>query len=393
MTAPSAEATDPRRAPPLRAFVVYFLRLGAIGFGGPIALAARMHADLVDARGWIAKSDYDEGLALAQLSPGPLAAQLAIYLGWVRARALGAALVGGAFVLPSFAMVLAIAALYVRFGEIPLLQGAFYGIGAAVIAIIAKSAQKLLQKSLRRDLLLWGVAAVNAAVTAWTASELVALVLASGVVVVFARRPPATVSGALVWPAVPSALAAGVHGPASAATIGKLLVYFASAGLFVFGSGLAIVPFLHGGVVDEHRWLTEQQFVDAVAVAMITPGPVVISVAFIGYLVAGALGASAAAIGVFFPCFAIVVLVAPHYRELAGRPRVKAFVEGVTAGAVGAIAGATIVLARRSIVDAPTIAVALATLAALTFAKKVPEPVWVLAAGVLGVAIRATRGG
>jgi chromate transporter len=351
-----------------------------------------MDRDLVAERGWIEKRDYDEGLALAQLSPGPLAAQLAIYLGWVRGRVLGAAAVSIAFVGPSFLMVLALAALYLKFGGISWMQGAFYGIGAAVIAIIARSAFNLLKKTLRRDRLLWGIAIANAAVTALTASEIVWLVLAGGILVAVIRNPappaerPRNATSMLA--AIPAVLVTGLKGPAAGATLGKILWYFTTAGLFVFGSGLAIVPFLHGGVVTAYGWLDERQFLDAVAVAMITPGPVVITVAFIGYLVAGPIGATLAAIGVFLPCFAIVVIAAPYYRRLASKGRIKSFVAGVTAGAVGAIAGAVIVLARKSLVDIPTVVIAIASLGLLLKLKKLPEPILILIAGAIGIVIK-----
>jgi len=379
----------PEPSPPftLRAFLAYFLRLGALGFGGPIALAGRMHRDLVETRGWISARDYDEGLALAQLSPGPLAAQLAIYLGWVRARVLGAALVSLAFVGPSFLMVLALSAAYLKWNGLPWMQGAFYGIGATVIALIARSAASLLKKTLKGDRLLWAIAIGNAAATAITASEIVWLVVLGGVVAVVVRRPAA--SGAAMLP-IPAFFATGLGGAAaSTATLTKILTYFAGAGMFVFGSGLAIVPFLHGGVVVKYQWLTEQQFLDAVAVAMITPGPVVITVAFIGYLVGGPVGATLAAIGVFVPCFLVVIVAAPHYRRLVQNFRVKSFVQGVTAGAVGAIAGAVIVLARKSLVDVPTIAIAVVSLALLWRVKKVPEPALIAAAGIVGVTVAA----
>ncbi|HZI22214.1 MAG TPA: chromate transporter, partial [Gemmatimonadales bacterium] len=152
----------------LRDLLWYFLRLGTLGFGGPIALAGHMQQDLVEQRGWISPQDYKEGLALAQLAPGPLAAQLAMYLGWVRARGLGATLVALVFVGPSFVMVLVLSALYVRFNGLPWMQGLFYGIGAAVIAIIARSALKLVRMTLGRDRLLWVLFTVSALVTAWT---------------------------------------------------------------------------------------------------------------------------------------------------------------------------------------------------------------------------------
>jgi chromate transporter len=369
-------------------FLLYFLRLGSLGFGGPIALAGYMQRDLVEERAWITKQDYTEGLALAQLSPGPLAAQLAIYLGWIRGRILGAFLVSLAFVGPSFVMVLGLSALYVAYGGLPWMQGAFYGIAACVTAIIGRSSLSLLKKTLGRERLLWAIAVGNAGATAWFQKEIVWLVVGGGLAVLFGRqrgdRAPSALLGALPLPAV---LVSGLHGAASAGALVKILWYFTTAGAFVFGSGLAIVPFLHGGVVTENQWLTERQFLDAVAVAMITPGPVVITVAFIGYLVAGPAGALLAAIGVFVPCFVIVVVAAPHFRRLAAKRRIKDFVDGVTAGAVGAIAGAVIVLARRSIVDFPTALVATASVVVLVKLKRVPEPMLILAAGIVGMAL------
>ena len=373
----------------LRQFVLYFLRLGTLGFGGPIALAGHMQQDLVEQRGWISAQEYKEGLALAQLAPGPLAAQLAMYLGWVRARGLGATFVALAFVGPSFVMVLILSELYVRFGGLPWMQGLFYGIGAAVIAIIARSVLKLVRMTLGEDQLLWVLFTASALVTAWTESEIIWVFFLCGLVPMLLRgrqTTPAAPALALL-PAAP-ALATGLGSPASLGALWKILAYFAGAGLFVFGSGLAIVPFLYGGVVRQFHWLTERQFIDAVAVSMITPGPVVITVAFIGYLVAGLAGAALAAIGVFLPVYLVVVFVAPHFHRVAKNPQVKAFVDGVTAAATGAIAGAAVILGRRSLVDLPTIAIALVTLALLLAPKKIPEPVLIVAAGLIGLVLK-----
>ncbi len=374
----------------MRAFLLYFLRLGALGFGGPIALAGHMQKDLVEDRRWISKDDYLEGLALAQLMPGPLAAQLAMYLGWVRARVVGATLVAAAFVLPSWLMVLAISALYVRYGGLAWMQGAFYGIGASVIAIIARSAVKLVKMTVRADRLLWAVFLVLAAVTAWTASEIVWLFLGAGLLVMLVRAPPRMGGRATAAAMAPAWLLTGVAGAAAPDLVWRIFLYFAEAGAFVFGSGLAIVPFLHGGVVERMHWLSERQFLDAVAVAMITPGPVVITVAFIGYLVAGSFGAWAAAMGVFLPCYLLVIVPAPYFRRIARNPQVKAFVAGVTSAATGAIAGAAIVLGRRAVTDLPTVAIALSTLAILTWVRRVPEPALILAAGIAGALVKGT---
>ena len=375
---------EPTRAS-LGQFVGYFLRLGTFGFGGPIALAGHMQQDLVDDRGWIRKEDYLEGLALAQLAPGPLAAQLAIYLGYIRAGVLGATAVGVAFILPSFLMVLGLSAAYVRFGGLPWMQGMFYGIGAAVIGIIARSAFKLTKLTLGKDKLLWAIFAVLAVSTAWTSREIIWLFLLGGVVNLLAKafpnRLPSRSTVSLLF--APGALAALRVGH----TLLEIFVYFAKAGLFVFGSGLAVVPFLYGGVVQGHHWLTDHQFVDAVAVAMITPGPVVITVAFIGYLVAGVGGATAAALGIFLPVYLVVVLLAPSYKRWAMNPQLNAFVRGVTSAATGAIAGAVVVLARRSVYDLPTLLICAASLAIL-FRWKVPEPFLIVCAAVAGLVLR-----
>ena len=370
--------TAPTRVP-LTRFAGYFLWLGTVGFGGPIALAGHMQQDLVDERGWVAKQDYLEGLALAQLAPGPLAAQLAIYLGYIRAGILGATVVGIAFVLPSFLMVLALSAAYVRFGGLPWMQGMFYGIGAAVIGIIARSAFKLTKLTLGKDKLLWGIFAVLAVSTAWTSQEIVWLFLLAGVVALLVKAYPSRAQAISI---VPSFLAAGTLSGSS--TLLQIFLYFAKAGMFVFGSGLAVVPFLYGGVVQGHHWLNDRQFVDAVAVAMITPGPVVITVAFIGYLVAGIQGATAAALGIFLPVYLIVVVLAPSYKRWAKSPQLNAFVRGVTAAATGAIAGAVIVLARRSVYDLPTILICSVSLAVL-FRWKVPEPILIACSAIAGL--------
>ncbi len=365
--------------------VRYFLRLGATGFGGPIALVGFMQRDLVEERRWFTPEEYREGLALAQLAPGPLAAQLAMYLGWARGGAAGAALVGLAFVLPSFVMVVALAVAYLRFGGLDWMQGAFYGIGAAVVAIIARSAVKLTRLTLGRDPLRWALFAVAALVTAWTESEIVWVFLGAGVVALAVRAAPAYRSTAL---GLSPGLLAGLAGPATSETLWRIGWYFAEAGAFVFGSGLAIVPFLHGGVVQEFGWLDERQFLDAVAVAMITPGPVVITVGFIGYLVAGPAGAVVAALGTFLPCYLFTVVPAPHFKRLSRNRAVRAFVDGVTAAATGAIAGAAFVLGRRALVDVATVVLALLVLGAAWRFRRVPEPILIVLAGAAGVALK-----
>jgi chromate transporter len=395
MTTTPPRATDPTEtgAGTLRDVLRYFLYLGTFGFGGPIALAGYMQRDLVEKRGWITKKDYVDGLALAQLAPGPLAAQLAIYLGWVKGRVLGATAVAAAFILPSFLMVLVLSALYVRYGGLPWMQSVFYGVGAAVIAIIARSALKLVKLTLAKDRLLWVLFSASAFATAWTESEIIWLFLGSGLVTLFVRFPPkrgwANSAGAwLPFAGVNLTLTAAVTPSLPTwPLLGRIALYFAEAGSFVFGSGLAIVPFMHGGVVNQFHWLTERQFLDAVAIAMITPGPVVITVAFIGYLVAGPLGASAASVGVFLPCYLFVIIPAPYFRRFADNPKVKAFVDGVTAAATGAIAGAAFVLGRRALTDVGAVLIALTTWFLFSRFKKLPEPLVIVAAGIVGLVV------
>jgi chromate transporter len=366
---------------------LYMLRLGALGFGGPVALAGYMYRDLVEGRLWITEADYKEGLALAQLMPGPLAAQLAMYLGYVHYRVLGATLVGVVFVLPSFLIVVALGWAYVRYGGLGWMQAVFYGVGAAVIGIIAVSAYKLTTRSIGKDKLLWAVYLAVAVVTVATEDEVAWLFLAAGMVVWIWRSPPRWLQrgglGAVVgMPVVEgSGLLSNIDWP----LLAQIAVFFAKAGAFVFGSGLAIVPFLYGHVVTEAHWLNERQFVDAVAVAMITPGPVVITVGFIGYLLAGLPGASVAALATFLPCYLFTILPAPYFKKYGKLPALVAFVDGVTAAAIGAIAGAVIVLARRSIVDVPTALLAAATLLLLLRFKKLPEPLIVAVAAFIGL--------
>jgi chromate transporter len=369
--------------------VVYMLRLGALGFGGPVALVGYMQRDLVEDRKWLTQQDYKDGLALAQMAPGPLAAQLGIYLGYVHYGIPGATLAGIAFVLPSFLMVLVLGWAYVAFGGLPWMQAVFYGVGAAVTGIIAMSAKKLTEKSVGRDKLLWAIYLVLAAVTVVTESEEAWLFIASGVLVWFLRAPPKWLSKTGVHAAAitHAPLAGSFPFLVDASLLAQIGIFFAKAGAFVFGSGLAIVPFLYGGVVTEHQWLNDKQFVDAVAVAMITPGPVVITVGFIGYLVAGLPGATVAALATFIPCYLFTIIPAPYFKKYGKAPGVVAFVDGITAAAVGAITGSVIVLAKRSIGDLPTAMIAVLTALLLWKFKKLQEPVIIAAAAALGLVI------
>lgn len=378
----------------LLSFVLYFLKLGTIGFGGPVALVGFMHRDLVERRRIVAEDTYRLALAFAQIMPGPLAAQCAIALGYFEQGFLGATLVGLAFVLPSFVMVVLLSMAYVAFGGLWWMQALFYGIGAAVIGIIAIAAYKLARNTNKRDPLLWAIFGVVAVVTVLTRAELAVFFIVAGLLVLLVKAPPTwlkqrlpilsrSAQGLFVLPLLQVAPAAS---DATGTVLLDILLFFTKAGAFVFGSGLAVVPFLYQGVVQDFHWLTERQFTDAVAVAMITPGPVVITVAFIGFLVAGFAGAALAAIGIFLPVYIPVLVLSPWFKRHRDNRQLKAFVQGATAAATGAITGSVIILGQRAIFDVPTAAIGLLSLGVL-WRFKVHEPIVVAAAGLAGLVL------
>lgn len=379
----------------LRQLIIYFLRLGTTGFGGPVALVGYMHRDLVERSGWISGEEYRDGLALAQLAPGPLAAQLAIYLGFVHYRYRGAALVGLAFVLPSFIMVVLLGLGYKLFGGMPWMGWIFYGVGAAVIGVIAVSAYKLTVKTVgrvawadvRKRWLLWVGWLGGVLVTTLTGAEPLWWLVTAGLLYMVIKAPPRWLRRGETWTAGGWLVATGFWS-FQPGELGRIGWFFFKAGAFVFGSGLAIVPFLHGGVVTDYHWLTEAQFLDAVAVAMITPGPVVITVGFIGYLVAGFPGAAVAALATFLPCYLFTVLPAPYFKRWAGNGPVRAFVDGITAAVMGALTGAVILMALRTIVDWPTGILAAGSCLVLLTWKRVKEPQVILFGALLGWLLR-----
>ena len=374
--------------------VRYFLYLGTFGFGGPVALVGFMHRDLVEQRRWITEDTYKLSLALAQIMPGPLAAQVAIAIGFFEGGVLAATLAGLAFVLPSFLMVVAISLAYVAYGGLWWMQALFYAIGATVIAIIAIAAYKLARSTNKRDPLLWGIFVVLTAVTVWSQAELAEFFILAGLVVLLFHAWPGwkrgllmalggVTLGLIVW-LMEAWLGQAGTADDSPNVLVQILFFFTKAGAFVFGSGLAIIPFLQQGVVQQFGWLSEHQFLDAVAVAMITPGPVVITVAFIGFIVAGFAGAVMASIGIFLPVYLFTIIPAPWFKRHRDNPQLKAFVNGATAAATGAITGAVIVLGARAVIDLPTAAIGVVSLAVL-WRFKVPEPVLVTVSGLVGL--------
>lgn len=373
---------------------LYFLKLGTWGFGGPVALVGYMYRDLVENKKWITEEEYKEGLALAQLAPGPLAAQLGIYMGFVHYSFWGATLAGLAFVLPSFIMVVLLGMIYKLYSGLPGMQAVFYGVSAAVIGIIAISAYKLTLKSVsslkleavKSNWLLWLFYLAGIGVTVITQQESILLFVACGLIYMIVKAPPKWLKRPSV---IPSVLLMGTgFWEYKGKTVQEIWWFFLKAGTFVFGSGLAIVPFLHGGVVNEFGWLNEKQFVDAVAVAMVSPGPVVITVAFIGYLVAGFPGACIAALATFLPCYIFTVAFAPSFKKIAKNQSIKAFVDGITAVVIGALVGAVIIIAMRSIIDIPTALIAILSMLTLIYIKKAKEPHLILISAVIGLILK-----
>ena len=371
----------------------YFVRLGTFGFGGPIALAGYMQRDLVERRHWFTQEEYLQGLAVSQTLPGPLAAQLAMWLGYVRRGFWGACAAAVPFILPPFIIVSSVAALYVAFRGTTIIQALFYGIGPAVIALILRGAWKLVRVTVRDERRLWAIFAVVALITFLARSEVAVLFILAGLVGIAIYAPPGWLRRAQAAPlAVPVGF--GTLWTAAQSIDPNILlqlgVFFFKAGAFTFGSGLAIVPFLQQGVVRDFAWLSEREFLDAVAMGMITPGPVVITAVFVGYLVAGLPGATVAGLGVFLPPFLMVVLFAPWIIRYRKHPIVVGFTKGATAAAAGAIVGAAAVIGTQVIVDVTTVVIFLATLAVL-WRTKLPEPLLVGVAGIIGLATFVVR--
>ncbi|TMD62040.1 MAG: chromate efflux transporter [Chloroflexi bacterium] len=386
----SAEA---RSTVSLRQIASYFLRLGSIGFGGPIALAGYMQRDLVERRRWFTQEEYLQGLAVSQTLPGPLAAQLAMWLGYVRRGFWGAVAAAVPFILPPFVIVSIVAALYVSFRGTSIIQALFYGIGPTVIALILRGAWKLVRVTVQSDPRLWAIFAVVAVVTFVVRSEVAVLLVLSGLAGVLLYAPPSWLRRAS---AAPGLIPLGLGGLVLATTSGDLAVllqlgiFFFKAGAFTFGSGLAIVPFLQQGVVHDFGWLNEREFLDAVAMGMITPGPVVITAVFVGYLVAGLAGASVAGLGVFLPPFLMVVIFAPWIMRYRKHPAVQGFTKGATAAAAGAIVGAAVVIATQVVIDVVTAGILVAAFVTL-WRYKIPEPAVVGVSALIGLALFALR--
>ena len=359
----------------------YFLRLGCLGFGGPVALVGQMERELVDGKKWLAKEQMREAIAICQSLPGPLAIQVGIYVSYLRGGFWGAWAGGWCFILPNFVIVAALGALYVYLGDLQPVTAIFYGVSPAVIALILHSCYRLAKLGME-DWLQWGIAAVCLAITVILQAEVALLFIGAGIVGILyygslSRRTPAALT-------VTAPVLAQLAPNASGSVLGKLLLFFLKAGSLTFGSGLVIVPFLEQGIVQQFGWLDQRQFLIAVAIGMISPGPVVITATFVGYLVAGFWGSLVSTIGIFLPSFLLVLIAAPLLAWHRDNPNVQGFVKGAYAAAIGTILGACILLGRIAIGDWLTALIGIVSLAVL-FRWKVSNPLLVVTTGVIGL--------
>jgi chromate transporter len=375
-----AEQTPARG--PMSEVVAYFLRLGLLGFGGPVALVGQMERELVAERKWLSNDQMREAIAICQSLPGPLAIQVGIYVSYLRAGFWGAWAGGWAFIFPNFVIVAALGALYVYLGDLRPVTAVFYGVSPTVIALILHSCYRLAKLGME-DWLQWAIAAVCLVVTVVLQAEVALLFIGAGIVGIlyygnlWGRRPPVALQISL--PAL-----AQLTPVASSSTLTKLLLFFLKAGSLTFGSGLVIVPFLEQGLVKEYGWLDPRQFLIAVAIGMISPGPVVITATFVGYLVAGFWGSLVSTIGIFFPSFILVLVAAPLLARHRENPNVQGFVKGAYAAAIGTILGACILLGQIAIGDWLTALIGIASLAVL-FLWKVNNPLLMAATAVVGL--------
>ena len=383
-----AATAQTSRKVPVREIVLYFLRLGFMGFGGPVALVGQMERELVGERKWLTPDEMREAVAVCQSLPGPLAIQVGIFIAYLRGGFWGAWAGGWAFILPNFLIVAALGALFVHFGDLKGVSGIFYGVSPAVIALILHSSYRLAKLGME-DRLQWLIAAACFAVTVLLEAEVAVLFILSGTVGLLyygrlfkggGQRPLLALS-----PTAPILLAtAAAPEAASGSVILKLLLFFLKAGAFTFGSGLVIVPFLQQGLVTEYGWLGEREFLIAVAVGMISPGPVVITATFVGYLVAGFWGSLASTVGIFLPSFFIVLIAAPIVARHRANPNLQGFIKGAYAAAIGTILGACVLLGKIAIGDWLTALIGIVSLAVL-FRWKVSNPLLIAVTAVVGL--------
>lgn len=378
-----------------------FLKLGVIGFGGPQAHIAMIHDEAVIRRGWLKEDQFLEGVAICEMLPGPASTQTGIYIGYLRAGQLGALVAGLCFIAPAFLIVLLLSWAYFKFQGVPQIEHLFLGISPVVIAIIFGFCYKLSKKAIKD----WQGIAIALAVLILSVvlriNVLLLFLLAglAGLAIYRPTSPPPAGPSPSAWLApllpitqgLPNLLANLPTEPLAVTSFWgldriqayflPLTSFFLKTGAFIFGGGLVIIPLLEAAVVDDFGWMTRSQFIDGVALGELTPGPVVITAAFVGYKVAGALGALVATVAIFTPSFLFIMFASPFLLRLRQNPWVKSFLRGVLPGVLGAIAAAAIPLAAAALLQ-PTVprtvvavTVGLAALVALVCFRR---PTWQL---------------
>jgi chromate transporter len=379
---PSAVAVAAKRRP-IREIVAYFLRLGTLGFGGPVALCGLMEKELVGERGWLTKEEMRDAIAVSQALPGPLAIQVGIFIAYLRGGFWGAWAGGWAFILPNFLIVAALGALYVHFGGLSWMTAVFYGVSPAVIALILHSCWRLAKLGME-DWLQWLIAIVCFGVTIWLQAEVAILFIGAGILGILYYGSPFRGGKEPTGMLALAPLAVGTSKEPTLGVLGQLSAFFLKAGSLTFGSGLVIVPFLEKGLVQQYGWLDGREFLVAVAVGMMSPGPVVITATFVGYLVAGFWGSLVATISIFLPSFILILVVAPILVRHRGNANVQGFVKGAYAAAIGTILGACVLLGKIAIGDWLTALIAAGSLAVL-FRWKVSNPLLVGITAAIGL--------
>lgn len=370
----------------LKNLLVYFLYLGSCCFGGPIALVGYMQNDLVNKNNWFSKEEFLDGLAFSQLAPGPLAVQLGMYLGYLRFNIIGATLVLLAFVIPPSSIVILISYLYVKYNGLSWLHAFLYGVSPAVIGIIFKASFNLAKITIQRDFLLFIIFCTACFLSIFTKVEMSLLIISSGLVYLVANRKNSPNPNLLSFPflLINDFSTSIKNNP----TLIKLFIFFLKSGTLIFGSGFAIIPFLHRGVVNDYHWLTEKEFMDAVAIGMITPGPVLVVVTFIGFLLKGLPGAIVSTFAVFLPVYLFIIFLSPLFKKHSKNTNINKFIKGVTAAVCGAILASCFILAQKAIVDISTLIIAGISILLIFKTNKIPDPVLIIFFGVTGILLK-----
>ena len=333
----------------MKEIISYFLKIGLLGFGGPMAHIAMMDEDLVEKKKWTSKEQFLEGLAVCQMLPGPASTQLGIYLGYLRGGMLGGILAGTSFILPAFLIITFLSYIYFQYGALPQIQGLLYGVNAVVIAIIASSLHKM-GKSAITDGKATAVFLMSTIMIYFLKINLLIVLILGGLAGIFAyhqfnqskKQYVTLIPLLLVEP-----------------TVTRLFVFFFKVGAFIYGGGLVIIPFIEQEVVEKLGWLTKTEFLAGISLGQVTPGPVVITAAFIGYKVLGVFGALVAVAGIFIPSFFFILAAAPYLSKVRDVPWVKAFLKGINAAVIGAILAATLQLVSAAIIDIWTLGIGL----------------------------------